>query len=415
MKFPGLLVVALAPLSLTAGDTWPAFRGPTGDGHADDVGLPLTWSEGENIVWKTPIHGRGWSSPVIWEDRIWVTTATEDGRELSYLVLDRETGAILRDEVLFTVARPRHRHKFNSYASPTPVLEAGRAYLSWGSYGLACLDSETCEVLWARRDLECDQFRGPGSSPILYGQMLISHYDGFDYQYVIALDKQTGDTLWRTDRPTDFRTDNGDVKKSFATPLVIQAGKQRQLISPTSKGAFAYDPDTGEEIWRITYTGFSSSSRPLYEQGRVILTSGDNPAEIFAVDPTGQGNVTETHVVWRSAKSVPFKVSPLCVDGLLYLAQDEGILSCLDAATGEPLWRKRLGGNYTASPCYAEGRIYIFNEEGDALVLQPGREFRLLARNKLDAGALASPAIAAGALFVRTRTHLYRIDEDGGS
>lgn len=414
MRFLSCFLIVCAAMPLAAGETWPGFRGPTANGHADDSGLPVTWSETENIVWKTPIHGMGWSCPVIWGDRIWVTTATEDGTELSYLVLDRESGDILRDEVLFTVAAPRFRHKFNSYASPTPFLEEDRAYLSWGSYGLACLDSDTYDVLWVRRDLECDDYRGPGASPVIYGDTLYSIYDGFDYQYVVALDKYTGDTIWRTERPTDFNTDNGDQKKAYATPILIDAGGRRQLICPTSKGAFSYDPDTGEEIWRINFGGFSGSCRPLYEEGLVYITAGFNTAEIFAIDPTGTGDVTESHIVWSSTKSVPSKPSPLYVDGLLYLCEDKGIASCVDAATGKPLWRERLGGNYTASPVYADGHIYVFNEEGDTTVLKPGRKSNVVARNKLDAGCIASPAVAGGALFVRTRTHLYRIEEIGG-
>jgi outer membrane protein assembly factor BamB len=409
MKILVLLLVVLRALTADAGENWPAFRGPTADGHADDTGLPVTWSEEENIAWKTPIHGLGWSCPVIWGDRLWVTTATEDGTELSYLVLDRDTGEILRDEVLFTVARPRFRHKFNSYASPTPVLEEGRAYLSWGSYGLACLDSDTYEVLWVRRDLECDDYRGPGASPVIYDDLLYCHYDGFDYQFVIALDKHTGETVWRTERPWDFHTDNGDTKKSYATPIVIDAGGRKQLISPTSKGAFSYDARTGEEIWRINFNGFSGSCRPLYEQGLVIITAGFSTPEVLAIDPRGQGDVTSTHIVWRSTKSIPSKPSPLSVDGLLYLFEDKGVASCLDGANGEQLWRARIGGNYTAAPIYADSRIYVFNEEGDATVLAPGPTYQVLAKNKLDAGCLASPAVADDALFVRTRTHLYRI------
>ncbi|MBX3437454.1 MAG: PQQ-binding-like beta-propeller repeat protein [Planctomycetaceae bacterium] len=402
-------ILLVAPV-LNAGEIWPGFRGPTADGHADDTGLPVTWSEAENIAWKTPIHGLGWSCPSIWGERIWVTTANEEGTELSYLILDRDSGQILRDEVLFTVAHPRFRHKFNTYASPTPFLEADRAYLSWGSYGLACVDSDTYDVLWVRRDLECDDYRGPGASPVIYGDTLYSIYDGFDYQFVIALDKWTGDTIWRTDRPADFHTDNGDQKKAYATPIVIDAAGRRQLICPTSKGAFSYDADTGQEIWRINYSGFSGSCRPLYEQGRVIITAGFNAAEVFSIDPSGRGDVTDSHIVWRSTKSIPSKPSPLFIDGLLYLFEDKGIATCLDAMTGESIWRERLGGNYTSSPVYADGRIFVFNEEGDATVLKPGREPDIVARNKLDDGCLASPVVADGALFVRTRTHLYRID-----
>ncbi|MCA9076632.1 MAG: PQQ-binding-like beta-propeller repeat protein [Planctomycetaceae bacterium] len=411
MRLTGLLVLTFMLSSARAGDRWPEFRGPTADGRADDTGLPVTWSENENIAWKTAIQGRAWSSPVIWGDRIWLTTASGDGHELSYLVLDTNSGEVIRDELLFHTAIPQENYEFNSHASPTPVLDEQRAYLCWGSAGTACIDRETFDVLWTRRDLECDHYRGSGSSPILYDDMLICHYDGFDYQYVIALDTQTGDTVWKTPRPTDFGTTNGDHKKAYGTPIVIDVNGQTQLFSPSAKGAFAYDAHTGEEIWRIRFDQHSIACRPLYEQGTLFLTTGFGRAEMLAVDPTGQGDVTDTHILWRKTKGMPSKPSPLYIDGLLYLIHDQGVAMCLDTETGDEVWKHRLGGNYSASPVYADGRIYVFSEEGDATVLATGREAEVLAQNKLDAGCLASPAIANGALFVRTRTHLYRIGE----
>ncbi|MCA9110964.1 MAG: PQQ-binding-like beta-propeller repeat protein [Planctomycetaceae bacterium] len=413
MRFLGLVIIALMSSSLSAGDRWPEFRGPHANGHADDQGLPVQWSEAENIVWKTAIHGRAWSSPVIWDDQIWLTTASGDGHELSYLVVNTTTGEIMHDELLFHVTVPQENYEFNSHASPTPVLDEQHAYLCWGSAGMACIDRQTFDVLWSRRDLECDHYRGSGSSPILCDGLLICHYDGFDYQYVIALDTQTGDTVWKTPRPTNFGTTNGDQKKAYGTPIIIDVNGQQQLFSPSAKGAFAYDPHTGDEIWRIRFDQHSIACRPLYENGLLFLSTGFGQAELLAIDPTGHGDVTETHIRWRKTKGMPSKPSPLYVDGLLYLIHDQGVALCIDAATGEEIWKQRLGGNYSSSPVYAEGRIYAFSEEGDATVLATGREAKVLAQNKLDAGCLASPAIADGALFVRTRTHLYRIDEPG--
>jgi outer membrane protein assembly factor BamB len=397
--------------AVSAGENWPEFRGPKGDGTADDTGLPVTWSEGENVVWKTPIHGHGWSSPVVWGDEIWITTANDDGTELSYLVIDAGSGEVRHDELLLRVASPWFKETFNSFASPTPVLDAERAYLSWGSAGLVCVDRATRDVVWMRRDLECNHYRGAGSSPILFEDKVFLHYDGFDYQYIIALDKLTGDTIWWTDRPHNFGTDDGDRKKAYGTPQIIEAAGRTQLISPTSKGVFSYDPDTGEEIWRARYEEFSSATRPVFDGERVFITTGFGKAVLLAVDPTGTGDVTETHIQWREPRTMPSKPSPLLIDGLLYLFGDKGVASCLEAATGETVWQQRVGGNYSASPVYADGRIYAFSEQGDGLVLQPGREFTLVAENKLDDGCLASPAVAHGALFVRTRTHLYRLDE----
>ncbi len=406
-----LTLLALALPSVKAQENWPAFRGPNTDGHADATNLPVTWSETENVVWRTPIHGRGWSSPVVWGNQIWVTTATEDGHDMSALCLDFDSGEIIHDLHLFHVEQPSEIHKFNSYSSPTPCIEEGRVYLSWGSYGLACLDTSTADVLWSRRDLECEHFRGPGSSPILFEDLLICHYDGFDYQYVVALNKLTGETVWRTERPTDFGTDDGDVKKAYATPLVIDVDGQLQLISPCSKGVFAYDPRTGEEIWRVRYEGFSSACRPLYEAGLVIISSGFSRAELLAVDPTGQGDVTESHVRWMETRQMPSKPSPLWIDGRIYTIHDQGVITCLDGVTGETLWQDRVGGNFSASPVYADGHIYIVGEEGESFVVEPGDEYNVIATNTLEAGSLSSPAVVGNSILLRTATHLYRLAE----
>lgn len=411
-----LLVLAALISTLASGhsaikahDNWPAFRGPSTDGHAEAPHLPVTWSETENIVWKTPIHGRGWSSPVVWDNQVWVTTATEDGHDLSALCLDFETGAILHDLHLFHVEHPFEIHKFNSYSSPTPCIEAGRVYLSWGSYGLACVDTATTDVIWSRRDLECEHYRGPGSSPILFEDLLIQHYDGYDYQYVVALNKFTGDTVWRTERPENFGTDDGDIKKAYATPIVIEVNGAQQLISPTSKGTFAYDPRTGEEIWRVRYEGFSAACRPLFEEGLVIVSSGFSRAELLAIDPTGQGDVTDTHVRWMDNRQMPSKPSPLWIDGRIYTIHDQGVMTCLDGVTGETIWQDRVGGNFSASPVYAGGHIYLISEEGESIVVAPGEAYNVVATNTLEAGSLSSPAVVDNSLLLRTTTHLYRI------
>ncbi len=409
MRFIASLLLLASPL--VAGDTWPEFRGPTADGHAHARGLPLTWSDTDNVVWKTPIHGRAWSCPVIWEDRIWMTTATEDGKVLSAVCLDRESGRVLHDFKVFDLPQPPEIHKFNSYSSPTPAIEAGRVYLSWGSYGIACLDSGTADLLWSRRDLECDHYRGPGASPILFEDLLIQHYDGFDDQYVVALDKRTGDTVWRTPRPENFGTDNGDYKKAFATPIVIEVDGRRQLISPCSKGAFAYDPRTGTELWRIRYEGFSTACRPLYVHGLVFISTGFSKSEMIAVKPTGSGDVTDTHIVWRETKTMPSKPSPLIVGGRMFTIHDQGVATCLDARTGESVWQDRVGGNFSASPLFAEGRIYLFGEDGKTTVIAADGEYRVLAENQLPDGIMASPAVVGQSLFLRTATHLYRLEE----
>ena len=202
------------PLSLRADTNWPEFQGPRANNQSDATDLPTTWSETENVQWKTPIHGRGWSSPVIWGNQIWMCTATEDGKEMSGICVALDTGKIVYDLKLFHNAEPRFCHSMNSYASCTPAIEAGRVYLHFGSYGTACVDTGSGKTIWTRRDLPCDHWRGPGSSPILFEDLLIVHFDGYDYQYIVALNKETGETVWKKDRNIDFQTDNGDFKKA---------------------------------------------------------------------------------------------------------------------------------------------------------------------------------------------------------
>ncbi len=407
----GLALAFLLPSLAVAGENWPEFRGPTADGHSDSIGLPVRWSESENIAWKRAIHGRAWSSPVIWENRIWLTTATPDGKELFGVCIDRETGAIVHDVKLFDVAEPREIHVTNTYASSTPAIEAGRVYLHFGSYGTACLDSDTAKVLWTRRDLPCHHWRGPGSSPILFRDMLIVHFDGYDYQYVVALDKQTGETVWKSDRNIDYGTDNGDYKKAYGTPIVIEVAGRPQLISAAAKAALAYDPFTGDELWKIRYGQHSTATRPLFVDGLLYINSGFSKAELFAVRPDGSGDVTDTHVVWKLAKGVPSKPSQLLIDGLIYMINDAGVATCVEAASGEQVWQQRLGGKFSSSPIYADGRIYMSSHEGTTTVIEAGRQFKKLAENRLDSGFQASPAVSGKALYLRSETHLYRIEE----
>ena len=404
-----ILTIVLSATPAVAGENWPQFRGPGGDGHSDAVGLPVTWSESENVLWKTPIHGRGHSSPVVWGDQVWMTTATPDGKQMFAVCVDRNSGKVLHDVGLFTNEVLQITHSLNSFASPTPVIEQGRVYVSFGTYGIACLDTATGRRVWARRDLNCDHFRGPGSSPFLFGNLLIQHYDGFDVQFVVALEKATGKTVWKTGRSTEFANDNGDFHKAFCTPIAIRSGGREQLISPAAQAAMAYDPHTGEELWRVRWGGHSTASRPLFGHGLVYLNTGFGKAQLWAVRPGGHGDVTDTHVAWKLMKGVPSKPSPLLVRELIFMVDDGGVASCVDARTGQIVWQERLGGEYSASPVYADGRIYFFPHQGPATVIEPGRQLKVLAENELDEGFMASPAVVGKALILRTKTHLYRI------
>jgi outer membrane protein assembly factor BamB len=411
-----LALLLVATLRLDA--QWPQFRGPDGNGTSTAATLPLTWSEGEHVRWKTPIHGRAWSSPVILGSQVWITTATEDGRALSALAIDKTTGKVVFDLLLFRVARPQYAHPFNSYASPTPVIEPGRVYVTFGSAGTAAIDTATGKVVWERRDLECNHFRGAGSSPILFGDLLIMHFDGSDVQYLLALDKKTGKTVWRTNRSVDFQDvgpdgkvqSDGDFRKGFATPHIVMAGSQPVLVSLGSKASYGYDPRTGQELWRIVdRTTHSPSTRPVAGRGLVFYSTGWS-GSLIAVKPDGRGEVGATHVVWRATRAVPNKPSVILAGDLIVMVNDAGIVSGLDAQTGRSVWQSRLQGEYSASPLLASGRIYFFSEDGRTTVIEAGRAFKVLAENQLGDGFMASPAVDGNALILRSRTHLYRIE-----
>lgn len=412
-----LASASLATFSIAvpvAGDdpVWPDYRGPGRDGCApESASIPLEWSESENVAWKTPMGGRGWSSPVIAEGRVWLTTANPEGTELMAVAVDLASGEILREELVFEVEAPQECNSLNSYASPTPAIEAGRVYVHFGYAGTACLDAATGEVLWSRRDLRCEHLEGPGSSPLLHGELLFVHLDGADVQFVVALDKKTGETRWRRERDVPLDELVPDMRKAFATPIVVPVGERELLVSSGARATFAYDVRDGAERWRVRHDGFSMSSRPLFAHGLVFINTGFMQPKLLAVRPDGEGDVTDSHVAWSTRKSVPTMPSPLIVGEHLYLVDDGGVASCLDAKSGELAWRERVGGRTCASPLFAAGRIYFFDRDGRTTVVAPGPEHRELAANDLDEGLMASAAVAGDALLLRTEQHLYRIEE----
>lgn len=409
LPFCSLFLIASLPAS--AGDAWPEFRGPTQQGHSDSTGLPLTWGEGEHVRWKTPIPGEGWSSPVILGSQIWLTTATDEGRSLRAVCVDRESGKIVHDVEVFRVDQLEPKNDFNSYASPTPVLEEGRVYVSFGTYGSACLDTATAKPIWKNNELKLDHQEGPGSSPVLYKDLFLLHCDGMDVQYVVALHKETGEVAWRTDRSTNFGDKPPYLKKAFSLPLILDVDGQDQLISIGALRAFSYDPADGREIWSLEIPGFSNVPRPVAGHGMVYLATGYMQPELWAVRLSGQGDIGATHVAWKHTDGVPAKPSVLLVGDELYMVADNGIARCLDAKTGEELWKQRIDGTYSASPVFVDGLVHFFSETGVTTILKPGRTFELLAENELDGRILASPAVAGSALFIRTDAHLYRIEK----
>jgi outer membrane protein assembly factor BamB len=405
---------------------WPDFRGPWGDGHTSAPGdtnlvaLPLNWSETNNVSWKTPIPFLGWSTPVILGKQIWLTTATEDGRDFFALCVDAGSGKIMFNERVFHCDTPEPLgNNLNGYASPSPVIEPGRVYVHFGSYGTACLDTRDSKVIWKRDDLPCRHFRGPGSSPVLSGDLLILTMDGIDFQYLVALDKRTGKTVWKTDRTADWGdleadgkpTGGGDFRKSYNTPLIVDVNGVKQMFSLGSKAAYSYDPQTGRELWKVDHPAHSGASRAVYDRGLVFFCTGNGKGELLAVRAEGKGDVTETNIVWRVSRGVPRMPSPVLVNDLIFMVNDGGIASCLEATTGKQLWQERIGGEYASSVLYADNRVYCFSQQGKTIVLKPSRTFEVLATNELADGFMASPAVDGKALILRTKTHLYRVED----
>lgn len=432
-RFVLLLAMGLATVARSGMGSvdWPQYRGPEGNGFARGAHPPLEWSETNNVRWKTPIHGKGWASPVVWGKQIWTATATEDGRALSAVCIDATTGKVLRDQKLFDVDAPQFCHKFNSYASPTPVIEEGRVYITFGSPGTACLDTSSGKVLWERRDFVCNHYRGAGSSPILHRDLLIMNFDGSDAQFIVALDKNTGKTVWQVNRSIAFKdlapdgkpTAEGDFRKAFATPHVAMIDGGPTLLSQGAKAIYAYDPSSGKEYWRVEEReNHSASTRPLYGDGLVYVTTGFSSGQVLALKPGHNGEVldanqpassdTQLKLAWKSKRGAPKKPSLILKEDLLFGIEDGGVATCWNARTGEVLWNERIGGNYSASPLLADDRIYFLSEEGRTTVVAANREFRKLAENSLDDGFMASPAVTGNALILRTRTHLYRIEAD---
>ncbi len=428
-----MLSLFSAFLSAPAAETsWPQFRGPAGDGHAAvEAKVPLEFGEQQGLVWKQPITGTGWSSPVIADGRIWVTTAeTSEATEeqiaaalkvdpkndtktiagnivLSVVCLDAATGEVLLQRTLAHVESPDPIHATNSFASPTPTLHDGRVYCHFGTYGTWCLDAQTGETVWENR-IPLIHSVGPGSSPVLVRNRLLLVCDGVDDQFIVALDPATGKQLWRTERPP-MRAPDGDQQKAYSTPLLITVDGREQAVIPGAQWTCAYDPVDGTELWRVDHgRGFSTVPMAVYEQGLVIFATGFMQAELVAVDPTGSGDVTATHIKWRMKRQAPTKPSPLGHGGRVYTISDNGVFCCTDVATGEVLYQKRVPGKYSASPLLAGGHLFLGNHEGVVTIIRPGAEFEQVFETQLDGQMMASPAVIEDDLIIRTADYLYR-------
>jgi outer membrane protein assembly factor BamB len=406
MMRPAVLLASLVCLHAALAGDWPQFRGPDGQGHyTGKAPLPVEWDATKNVAWKQAVPGRGWSSPVVFDGRVYLTTAVPGtGRKdqsLEALCLDAATGKQLWQTPVFKQdgAKAPGIHSKNSHASPTPLTDGKRLYVHFGHQGTAALDLAG-KILWRNTDLRYAPVHGNGGSPILVDDKLVFSGDGSDRQFVAALDVATGKVVWKTDRKS-----TASRKFSFSTPLLIDADGRRQIVSPASEFVAAYDPADGKELWRVPYDGYSLIPRPVFGHGLLFLSSGyDNPT-LLALRVRGG----KADVAWRATKGAPHTPSPLLVGAELYTVSDRGLASCFDATTGKVRWQERVPGNYSASPLAAAGRIYLQSEDGVTTVLKAGTTFKRLAENRLNEKTLASFAAADGAIYLRTEKHLYRI------
>ncbi|HIG80513.1 MAG TPA: quinonprotein alcohol dehydrogenase [Verrucomicrobiales bacterium] len=407
MKRIFLFLSLSSVLSISAAQ-WSQFRGPNGAGKTD-ANLPIVLGEGKNVKWKTPMPGKAWSSPVVWGNQIWFTNAEADGHKLWAVCLDAATGKVLHNKLVFEIAKPQKSPvAMNSYASPTPVVEAGRVYVSFGAHGTACLDTQTAKVIWQRQDeqLYCDHFRLPASSPILHGGTVILQFDGADKQFVVALNKKDGKTKWLHKRAFDFGTDNGDRKKGYGTPSLIATGDRLQLITPAAVATEALDPNTGKLLWTARTGGMNASGLPQFAHGLVFVNNG--MGSMSAIRPSGKGDL---EAAWSSRRNIAKKSSMLVHGDYIYMVADNGVATCLEAKTGKPIWSERLkAGEFAASPILCGDRIYCFGIKGDVVVFSAQPKFKILSRGKYKSGFMATPAVTGNALILRTKTAVYRVE-----
>ena len=403
--------VSLCGVSAAA-EEWTEFRGPAGNGHSTVTGLPTQWSETENVAWRIEVPGKGWSSPICFQKRLYLTTAVpvekpENGQSLHTLCYDAHSGELIWDREIFVTDGKRSAkiHPKNSYASPTPLTDGKRLFVHFGTHGTACLDLEG-KILWQNNELIYAHVHGSGGSPVLVDNKLIMSCDGGDVQFVVALDANTGKIAWKTPRTEP----DAPKKFAFTTPLVLTHAGQTQVVSPGPGAVCGYDVQTGKEIWKVKYNGYSVIPKPLFGNGLIYVCTGyDPPSSLLAIRPDGKGDVGETHIAWKVDKNVPQSASPLLIGKELYMISDHGVASCLDAESGDKLWEQRIGGDFSSSPIYADGHIFLLDEAGQTIILKPGRTFEEVAKNSIGEKTQASYALGDGALFIRGEKSLFRI------
>ncbi len=428
-----LSLIAVAFESILAGDRWLQWRGPDGQGHSNSTEIPISFSMEDGVVWKAEIPGKGWSTPAVDEGRIWLTTATATPAseadierrladdplkgmkevvaavQLRAIYLQFDNGRVEHDILLAEIAEPDPINPLNNYASPSPVIDGEHVYLHFGALGTWCLDSRTGEKIWDRA-IKVNHSVGAGSSPLISGDLLVLVCDGTDHQFVAALDKNTGEEVWRTSRPP-IDADNGEFRKAYSTPVEIDFEGQKQLVVPGAQWICSYDSTSGSELWRVDHgKGFSVSPMPVVTQdGLVIFSTGYMRPELVAVRLGGEGDVTETHIAWRSKKGAPAKPSPILAAGGLYMVSDLGVLTKIDTKTGDVIWNHRLGGNYSASPVQVGDKLIFCSHEGNVTIVKAGETYEELAKNELEPRLMASPVVINDQLLIRTEFSLLRV------
>jgi outer membrane protein assembly factor BamB len=393
---------------------WPQWQGPEGDGHAGSPGIPLKWSESENVKWKTPTPGEGWSTPVVGHGKVWMTTSTPEGRSARLLCVDLASGKLLKDMELINVEAPQKKHKMNSYASPSPILDGDRLYCCFGAHGTVCVDTNTLKILWRNMDLKVDHQNGPGSTPILYKGKLILCCDGMDQQYLAALNISDGSIAWKTPRSQKFKATAADMKKAYGTPMILDIDGKDVVVEPAAEYLYANDPDSGRELWWVKYPGFSNVPKPIVCDGVLVVCTGFMRSEIWGIKIPAKdqsGDLTASNVLWRYKIQVPNKPTPVAVGPNVYMVSDSGTVTCLKAKTGDVVWKEQIGGEFSASPLVADNHIYFFDIAGNTTVIEPGETYKLLTKNTLEDGFMASAAVAGKALILRTKTKIYRIEQ----
>ena len=420
LAFAGLVVLALAQAEPATGQEtegihmirvegegaqyWPRWRGPSGQGLVDGNDYPDTWSDTENVLWKTPVPGSGNSSPIVWDDRIFLTSAYDGGRRLSLLAFRRSDGELLWEKFA-PEGRSERVHRKNGYASATPSTDGERIYVSFGSSGLMAFDMDG-ELIWHQDFGAIANYWGTAGSPLLYKDRIILYQDQSSRSFVVALDRENGEVVWQTSRSASV---------GWGTPIAIRVGDHDELIVSSQRRVQAYDPDTGSELWYCNGNTFEVIPTPVVGYGMLFCSSG-RAGPTLAIRPGGEGDVTDSHLVWRSPRGSPFVPSPVLYGEQLYVVNDmASIVTSFEAETGETMWQGRLGvaqrEGFTASPVAFGGKVFFTNDNGETFVLRAGPEFEIMHVNRIGERTLASPALVDGHWYIRTDGHLYAIGD----